>query len=280
MGNFHASKVRQRKAPAPVGRGTQIIPSAAIEAWYRGELNKLTRTMIAEYKTQLDFVINGAAASRLFATDATATSEFVTVLNSLRQRWGKIFAGFANKLAPEFVDKADKGATAATLNSLSTAGVKQPIATFNEAVQNTLQAAVNYNHTLITNLSEEVHEKIYSSVMLSLTSPNPEEQGASGIQNALREVGGFSEKRIDLIAQDQTSKLYSSVSDDRMRQNGCEEFEWMHSSAGKTPRHTHLAKDGQIFKLNDPRLWEGPKADQGPPGWAIRCRCRKVPVFR
>lgn len=277
---FKASKKRGRREPKPVGRGTQIIPSAAIESWYRSELAKVTKAMIAEYKTQLGYVINGEPAQRLFATDATATADFTRTLNSLKQRWGRIFAAFADKIAPQFVEKTDVAATSATLHSLSVAGVNQPRATFNEAVKNTLQASVDYNHTLITNLSVEVHEKIYSSVMLSLTSPNPEEQGSSGIQNALKEVGGFSDKRIDLIVRDQTSKLYSSLSDDRMRENGCEEFEWMHSSAGKVPRHTHVEKDGQIFKLNDPRLWEGPKADQGPPGWAINCRCRKIPIFR
>jgi uncharacterized protein with gpF-like domain len=64
-----------------------------------------------------------------------------------------------------------------------------------------------------------------------------------------------------------------------MDQNGVEEFEWLHSSAGKVPRQTHVDKDGMVFKVNDPRLWEGPKADQGPPGWAINCRCRAVPII-
>ncbi len=124
-----------------------------------------------------------------------------------------------------------------------------------------------------------MHEKIYTSVMLSLTSPNPEEQGVSGIEKALRNAGEFSENRIDLIARDQNSKLYSSLNTERMKDNGVEKFRWIHSSAGKTPRPSHVAKDGEIFTLDDPRLWTGPKADQGPPGWAINCRCRAVPII-
>jgi SPP1 gp7 family putative phage head morphogenesis protein len=145
---------------------------------------------------------------------------------------------------------------------------------------NTLGAATDFNHTLITNISEDIHEKIYNSIMLSLTSPNPEEQGMTGIENTLKSVGGFSKKRIALITEDQTSKLYSALSDERMRENNVDEFRWLHSSAGKVPRKTHVAKNNQIFKLDDSRLWEGPKADQGPPGWAIRCRCRKIPIIR
>jgi len=277
---FKASKVRQKKAPAPVGRGSPIIPSFALESWYRKQMASLLTSMIEDYKKELSAEGKTYEAKQLFGTDASATSGFTRTLNSLRQRWSGIFEAFADKLAPEFVEKVDGQATSATLHSLSVAGLKAPVATYSAAVANTLQASVTYNHTLITGISSEVHEKIFGSVMLSLTSPNPEEQGMSGIHSALQKVGISEKKRIDLIARDQTSKIYSALSDNRMEDNGCEEFEWLHSSAGKVPRHTHVEKDGLIFKLNDPRLWEGPKADQGPPGWAINCRCRKVPVFR
>ena len=101
----------------------------------------------------------------------------------------------------------------------------------------------------------------------------------SGIQNALNKVGITSKKRVDLIARDQNSKVYTSLATERMRQNGVEYFEWMHSSAGKVPRQTHVDKDGMVFQVDDPRLWTGPKADQGPPGWAINCRCRMKPLI-
>lgn len=278
--SFKASNVRRRRDPEPIGRGQPIIPSFAIELWYRKQLAAIVKSMIEEYKSAIEKELNTGAAKKFYATDAIFSSTFNGVLKSLQQRWSRIFEGFADKLAPEFVDKVDGQATSATLHSLSVAGLKAPVAAYNASVANTLNASKSYNHTLITGLGEEVHEKIFGSVMLSLTSPNPEEQGQSGIAAALKDAGIHSKKRIDLITRDQTSKLYSALSDARMEQNGCDEFEWMHSSAGKTPRHSHVEKDGQIFKLNDPRLWEGPKADQGPPGWAINCRCRKVPVIR
>lgn len=278
---FKADKKRAKRAPKPPGYGVPIIPSAAIQAWYRKELTGITDLMIAEYKKELGYVLETDSVKALFnVKDASPNAEFKKVLNSLRQRWGNIFKGFADKIAPQFVDQTDKAATSATLHSLSLAGVNQPRATYNAAVANTLQAASDFNNTLIVGISEDVHEKIYTGIMLSLTSPNPEEQGGPGIAKTLKEVGGFADNRINLIARDQTSKLYSSLSDDRMEENGVEEFEWMHSHAGKAPRKTHVEKDGKIFKLNDPELWTGPKADQGPPGWAINCRCRKIPVIR
>jgi len=277
---FKASKKREQQAAEPVGRGLPIVPSAALEAWYKKQLKDMTYSMLEDYKKMILGEVKSEQGKRFYATDALFTTSFNSVLKSLQQRWGKIFEGFAEKLAPEFVNKVDGQATSATLHSLSIAGLKAPVATYNAAVANVLQASVDFNHTLITGLASEAHEKIHTAVMLSLTSSNPEEQGMGGIKAALVKAGIDSEKRINFIAQDQTSKLYSSLSDERMEQNGCDEFEWLHSSAGKFPRHTHVEKNGQIFKLNDPRFWTGPKGDQGPPGWAPCCRCKRVPIIR
>lgn len=277
---FKASKKRAPRGVEPLGKGLPIVPSFALEVWYRQQVNPLIKAMIDDYRKELGADLTTDQAKAFFGLDASVSSLFTSTLKSLQQRWGSVFEGFASKFAPEFVDKVDAQSTSATLHSLSVAGLKAPTATYSAGVANTLQAAVTYNHTLITGIAEEVHEKVFSAVMLSLTSPNPEEQGMSGIQAALTKVGITEKKRVALISRDQTSKIYSAISDDRMEENGCEEFEWLHSSAGKVPRKTHVEKNGMIFKLKDAKLWEGPKADQGPPGWAINCRCRKVPVFR
>lgn len=277
---FTASKQREKRAPAPVGRGKPLIPSVGIEVWYRDQMNGVVTAMVDDYRKQMSNALKAPDVEKYFAQDAAATDALKGVLNRLNRKWKSIFEGFAQKVAPEFTDKMDDQAKASTLNSLKVAGIEAPRDAYNSNIANTLGAAKDFNHTLITSIQKEAHEKVYESVMLSLTSPDPEKQGQSGIENALREMGGFSKKRVKLIARDQTSKLYASLSDERLAQNGIEEFEWAHSSAGKVPRKTHVDKDGQIFKLNDPRLWEGPKSDQGPPGWAINCRCRKIPIIR
>jgi SPP1 gp7 family putative phage head morphogenesis protein len=275
---FKASKKRERKAPEPVSFGKPLGPSAAIRQWYESAMNSVMSAMIADYRKELADALAHPEVEHFFAEDA-ADSIFQRVMRRLNKKWSEVFAGFAAKYAPEFVEKVDDHSKSSTWFSLSAAGVQQPTMAYNSNVAATLGASKDFNYTLITNVQKEVHEKVYSAVMLSLTSPNPEEQGASGIQNTLNEIGKFSRKRIDLITRDQTSKLYSALSDERMRQNGCNHFKWLHSSAGKVPRQSHVDKDGEIFSLDDPRLWEGPKADQGPPGWAINCRCRKMPVF-
>jgi uncharacterized protein with gpF-like domain len=240
----------------------------------------MTNAMIEDYRAAVDDALKNHSVQSFFAQDAAAASVFKSIFKKLEEKWTNIFESFAKKTADEFVDQSDDHAKSSTFFCMKNMGVKQPDLAYSENVMNTLGAAKDFNYTLITGIQQDVHERIYKSVMLSLTSPNPEEQGQSGIENTLKEIGGFSKDRIKLISRDQTSKLYSALSDERMERNGLDEFEWMHSSAGKVPRQTHLDKDGEIFKLNDPRLWEGPKADQGPPGWAINCRCRKRFIIR
>lgn len=282
---FKASKKRERRAPNPVGRGSQIIPNVAIERWYSREMNDMFILMVDDYRQKINAALETPTMERFYAQDSSPAYTMKSVLNSLRQRWAGIMDIFSRQLSEQFCEKAEGAATNSTMFSLSTAGLEQPVKTYNRDIANTLESAIEYNHTLITGVAQEVHDKVHDAVMLSLTSPNPEEQGASGIQNALREIGGFSKERTKLIAEDQTAKLYSAVSDERMIQNGVEEFEWAHSGAGKVPRESHERMDGHVFKVNDPRLWAVggefglKKGDLGPPGWAIRCRCRKIPII-
>lgn len=281
---FQASKQRKRQPPKRMTGGV-MTPSAALRIWYHNQLLNLTDEMVNDYAAEIAGELKHSIVRRHFAQDATASSLFQGLLARLFTKWDAVFTRSADALSKEFVEKSDQYAASSTFNSLSTAGVEQPTRAYNSNVTNTLGAAQALNNTLITGIHQDVHERIYTAVMLSLTSPNPEEQGTSGIYNALVKTGEFAHNRATLIAQDQNSKLYASLSDERMAQNGVEQFEWLHSGAGKEPRLSHYKMDGHIFKLDDPRLWQTggefdlKKGDLGPPGWAIHCRCRKRPVI-
>lgn len=276
---FKASKERKRRAPGPVAEGTQLIASAAIRDWYQAQLRAITVSMLEDYKKTIGAALETKSLQRFYSQDASAQAQLSDVMAALNKKWISLFKTYAKATAEAFAEKVDKHSRSTCWHSLSTAGVQQPRMGYLESVSNTLGAAQKFNNTLITGIQADVHEKIFNSVMLSLTSPNPEEQGTSGIENALKKAGTFSRARIELIARDQNSKLYSSLNIERMKDNGVDKFKWIHSSAGKTPRPSHVSKDEEIFAMDDPRLWTGPKADQGPPGWAINCRCRAVPVI-
>lgn len=276
---FKASNVRQRKKPEPVAQGTQLIASAAVREWYERQLRMAFKSMINDYKKELNDALKAKDVQKHFAQDASAEAVMTDVLKRLDKKWTTIFKNYAKMTAAAFIEKVDTHSRSTVWHSLKVAGITRPNKTYSRNIENLLGASQTFNNTLITNVQRDVHEKVFSAVMLSLTSPDPEQQGTSGIENALRKVGEFSSKRIELIARDQNSKLYSALNIDRMRDNGVEKFMWIHSSAGKVPRPSHVAKDGEIFLLDDPRLWTGPKDDQGPPGFAINCGCRAVIVI-
>lgn len=276
---FKASKKRERRTQLSITEGTQLIASAAVREWYEKEMRSATKAMLADYKQTINDAFKTREMKRYYAQDASAQSLMTDLMAALDRKWAVIFKNFAAETTAKFIGKVDQHSRATCWHSLTTAGIEQPRLGYTANIQNTVQAASDFNNTLITGIQADAHNKIYTSVMLSLTSPDPEQQGVSGIENELRKTGEFTENRIKLIARDQNSKLYSSLNIERMRDNGVDKFKWVHSSAGKTQRADHVAKDGMIFTLDDPRLWTGPKGDQGPPGWAINCRCRAVPVI-
>jgi Phage Mu protein F like protein len=293
---FQARKTRQRRKPDPVGVGKPLTPSAAIRIWYKRELMLIVNSMLADYKAKIAEALEHHEIQRFYAQDAAADDYWQRLMGTLEKKWDDIFNGFAAKTVPEFIVKADDHAKSSTWFSLNTAGIEQPRQVYNENIDNTLKSATAFNKTLITGIHKDAHERIYNSIMLSLTSPDPAEQGSSGIQNALKKEKDISEDRVDLITRDQTSKLNSSLTTERMSQAGVEYFKWAHSSAGKVPRESHTDMNGGIFKVsNDPRLWQVgniefatetgngsaflKKGDLGPPGWAINCRCRAMPLI-
>lgn len=275
---FKASKVRSIQRDV-VAEGSQLIPTAANQSWYNKQMDLLLHAMIEDYKKELLSNFKTDAAKSFYAEDASVVSLFKKMMTRLESKWFALFKNSAKTISEKFVKKVDDSSKAGVNFSISTLGVKAPRDTYTKNISNTLKAGVEFNETLITNLQEEAHKRIADAIMLSLTSPNPEQQGQKYVMSVLSDVGISSKKRAKLIARDQNSKMFASLNHDRMEQNGITHFKWVHSSAGKVPRHTHVAKDGMIFALDDPRLWEGPKSDQGPPGWAINCRCRAVPVL-
>ncbi len=295
---FAASKTRARRKPEPVGVGKPLTPSAAVQSWYKWQLSAVVNEMMKDYHKTITEALEHPEVERVYTQDDSAiNSVFKRVMTALNKKWASIFEGFAQKTAPEFVDKMNDHTKSSTFFSMTAAGIEQPRQVYNDNVARTLEASTAFNHTLITGIQQEVHEKLYDSVMLSLTSPDPEAQGSSGIVTALKKAGITAKDRVDLIARDQTAKLNSSLTIERMDQGGIEYMKWLHSSAGKVPRECHEDMDGGVFKIDDERFWKVgtiyftkmgvpgifsatlKKGDTGPPGWAINCRCRAVPLI-
>lgn len=83
-------------------------------------------------------------------------------------------------------------------------------------------------------------------------------------------------KRANLIARDQTQKVFSSLDTARGKDNGFYWYIWS-ASGGDSPdnrvRDTHRENNGKIFHID-----HAPK-ETGHPGFEVSCRCRKKFIY-
>jgi hypothetical protein len=139
------------------------------------------------------------------------------------------------------------------LNTILTAG----------DVNDTLQAAIDWNVSLIKDVSDETRRRIANAIFAGLTA----RKSAADIATELRDIVAMSRTRALRIAGDQTVKLGERLNRARQEQTGLTHFKWRHS-AKRHPRLWHEARDGKVYP------WEGsgiPADDM--PGVPPMCGC-------
>lgn len=132
----------------------------------------------------------------------------------------------------------------------------------------TMEDLLTWNTELIRGISEEMRQKIAASVFAGLTARTPVTQ----IAKEISEATGMARARARRIASDQTVKLNSALDAQRLKDLGCEGYQWMHSRK-LHPRLEHKARDGDFIKF-------GSTIDKtDPPGHAPFCGCKRKMVL-
>lgn len=282
---FRASKKRAPRPRQAIAEGKQLIANASIRDEYEAGLKIMINKMVADYRRELLRGFNHEDVEDFYTEDASVTVIFKRMLARLDKKWRDKFADFAKDHARRFTEKVDKYSAFTSIHSLKQLGLDKPKDVNTEKMVETIRAATLESANLITNIQADFAKDIAGNVFRSIASPVPSENGSDKVLALLMERGDMTKRRASLIAEDQNSKLYSALNAERMNQNGIKLFRWKHSSAGKYPRESHIAREKEnvgygpgIFRFDSPELWEGPKNDQGLPGHAIRCRCRMIPV--
>lgn len=91
------------------------------------------------------------------------------------------------------------------------------------------------------------------------------------IQQEIKARYGVSDYRARLIAQDQTTKFHSQLTEYRLKSVGVEKYIWR-SVQDSRVRPDHAERNGKEFS------WDNPPYD-GHPGQPVRCRCRAEAVW-
>lgn len=270
---FKASKERKRKLRSGA-LGPLLIPNSGIEAKYRSAMRELFEKSAEIMKNEISEAINHPDVKDYFQDSAAGafSRAMSRAKKSIELLMQSQVAGIVEKFAFDS-DASSKSAAIRTAKSFSIEAPENPI-------DDLLQSHIEENVRLISGFSDQLYDKIGAAVTKSIQSG-----GQKAIFDALSEIAGMPAERAKAIAADQTSKVYTSLNTSRMKDAGLSKFEWVHSSAGKQPRHSHQDHDGKTFLLEggpDVLLNEdGTDAnaglrvgDRGKPGYAPFCRCR------
>jgi SPP1 gp7 family putative phage head morphogenesis protein len=129
------------------------------------------------------------------------------------------------------------------------------------------------NVELITSIEPEFFDRLEDSISESWNTGERWEELAPRI----REIGGITERRSELIARDQTGSMNAAFNRVRQTSLGIERYEWQTADDGDV-RPAHQELEGTIQRWDDPPTDDD--GDTGPPGEiSINCRCVASPLL-
>lgn len=212
-----------------------------------------------------------AVAGDGLAADDIPSRELQEALDRLSQQWQNRFASLARWLGKEFASSVTAYADKTLDARLRSKGLSIPF-TQSPGMRDALQAVINEQVELIRSLPEQAMTQVSGLVMRSVARG----RDLGTLTEQLQKHFGVSRRRAALIARDQNNKATSVMSAARQQHLGVTEGVWRHSHAGKTPRPSHVAADGERFKLSTGLFLDD---EWVLPGEAINCRCTWDPVI-
>jgi uncharacterized protein with gpF-like domain len=164
---------------------------------------------------------------------------------------------------------------------LSATGVDLQTIIGPEGMAQTLDAIVEWNVSLVRDVSDQARQRIANAVFAGFQRRAPAREIAAEIRDAV----AMSRRRSIGIAADQLSKLTAKLDEERRREAGLSVWKWRHS--GKMhPRKWHQARDGNLYSDDqtmigrevDGEAVATPPPDDDLPGIPPWCGCRAQAV--
>jgi uncharacterized protein with gpF-like domain len=257
---------RKTKTLAPVR------PALAVEVEYR---KKLLRLIDAMQRSTAHWV---AAAYRAdpphIAQDELPAAALSRRVRRLSADWRRRFDDLAADLAKFFARSIAQRSDVALRRSLERGGMAVRF-TMTPAMRDVYRAVINENVSLIRSIPARYFQEIEGIVARSVATGRDLKQLSDDLQHQF----GVVKRRAHLIARDQNNKAGASLQRARQLELGITQAVWIHSTAGKEPRPSHLkaGRDKIVFDLATG--WYDP--DEGKhilPGQLINCRCVSRPI--
>lgn len=252
-----------------------VHANRGIEAKYRKALQRL----IAEMHGSVEYWLTAAyrkdpprmAALVEQAQDASPSAKIKKVLDELARRWTDRFNDYAPKLAEAYLKGMFKASDSAFRQALKEAGWAVDFK-MTPAVRDAFNASLEENVGLIRSIPEKYLQQVEGTVMRSYSAG----RDLATMVKELKQLYPAASHRAELIARDQSNKANAIVNRARQMELGITDAIWMHSHAGKNPRHDHVAASGKRYKIAEGCLISGEFIQ---PGEEINCRCTSRPIL-
>lgn len=279
-------------------KGRRAIPSPHARDWYARRMKLLVQVMDGRMRVYFN------------KTGETLTPSDREELARLRVRFTNLFGEEARPMATAFFNKnitytkssfraATKPIVEATEEDLRErkrkAMAKQTRfqiklnAKTDKLELSQFEDAIEDNVNLIKTIPSKYFDKIGKAVELRTVG----KMSRGALVKRIKELGNVTQRRAELIADDQTAKVTERMMLARCRNAGIKRVMWLHSSISMHPRDVHRRKwDGHTGKFNrKPNGFNGyifdidkppydPVAKQYVyPAQLINCKCYLTPVL-
>ena len=273
--------------------------NAGIMSWYVKELKKLTKQMTTEcskeigniykklgYQVEFDsktpapFRGEGRDGGFKIATDDSISSQIRIALNELQKKYGDKFSERSKELVKQLLKKTNRYSNLQVNEALkkmlgdSAKGFALVGSAISGEKSEIMKAILFENVSLIKSIPDEYFKQITGAVARSIENG----EGVKWLSKELMSYGAKSQRRADLIAQDQTRKAFTSINLRNFEEANIRKFKWLHSGGSREPRDYHMRDypdglNGGIFDIDNPPVINEKTGEKGFPGQLPYCRC-------
>jgi len=244
---------------------TPIQANAGVEAEYQRalmrEVDAMQKSLEWWIRARYRPVATGIAA------DASPFAELQHMLDRLIGKWRAHFNEVSAHLASAFVENVSGHTDASMVRGFREAGMTIKFRP-TQGVQQAIKSSVAENVLLIKSIGEQHLNEVGQLVQRAVQNG-----GSLGdLTKDLQSRYGITKRRAAFIAQDQNAKATTAIRKQRQIETGLYEAEWVHSSAGRHPRASHVKAGRDKLKFD---IRKGAEIDGEwiMPGQLPRCRC-------
>lgn len=257
----------RRSAPLTLA---PIRPNVGVQMIYQQKLLDMIAEMNGSvmYWVGARYKANEPAIAQV-AQDELPANALKKALAMLVKRWQKNFDRLSHDLAKYFAMDVSKRSASALKSKLKKAGFTVEFR-MTRAMKDALEATIQQQVSLIKSIPQKYFTNVEGAVMRSVAAGHD----LATLTKNLQKNYGVTRRRAELIARDQNNKATATLTRVRQVELGIKEAIWMHSTAGKEPRPTHLAAGRRKQRYDVTKGWYDPHEKKFIyPGELINCRC-------